>query len=420
LLKAYFIDKRHEVAKSRRVLLFFLLFGTMFIFGLIENIKGVSFPLIKTEFNTPWEQHSFMVSLLSLSYVGFSVLAGIFLGHFGTKPSFLFGYAALSAGLCSVFFMPNFYSAVFSLVLVFAGFGFFEVGINALASRVFVKRTALLMNLLHAFYGIGAIIGPKAAGLLAGTAGLGWRQIYLVCLPLALMLFVPAVFSRFPNSGESGGAANGSTASPAKRKTFFDALRNPTVWLMSITLGLGVVVEMSSSNWGGLYFQDVYGIDPRTGGAAFLSAFFLSFTVARLVCGVLIERIGYMRSIMGVSFIIVAVFITGFLLGANGIYVLPALGFFIALLWPTIMALAVVIFGDDAPVFSSAMIAIGGTINAVVQFVMGMTNRVFGPAWGYRSSLGYTVLLVVMLLILRKKLKGTSAFGSSPKTGGAS
>jgi fucose permease len=404
----------YQVTKSRQVLLFFLLFGTMLIFGLIENIKGVSFPLIKTEFGTSWEQHSFMVSLLSLSYVGFSVVAGIFLGHFGIKPSFLFGYAALSAGLCSVFFMPNFYSAVFSLILVFAGFGFFEVGINALASRVFVKRTALLMNMLHAFYGIGAIAGPKAAGLLAGTGGLGWRHIYLVCLPLALLLFVPAVFSRFPGSADrasanSGAAAlqsnNSSAAIPAKRKNFFDALRNPTVWLMSITLGLAVVVEMSSSNWGGLYFQDVYGIDPRSGGAAFLSAFFLSFTVSRLVCGIFVERIGYMRSIIGVSFIICAVFITGFLLGANGIYVLPALGFFIALLWPTIMALAVAVFGDDAPVFSSAMIAIGGTINAVVQFVMGMTNRAFGPAWGYRSSLAYTALLVVMLIILRKKIR---------------
>jgi fucose permease len=92
-------------------------------------------------------------------------------------------------------------------------------------------------------------------------------------------------------------------------------------------------------------------------------------------------------------------------LGAKGIYVLPALGFFIALLWPTIMALAVVSFGNDAPVFSSAMIAIGGSINAAVQFLVGMTNRAFGPAWGYRSSLVYTMFLFGALVILSRKMK---------------
>jgi fucose permease len=392
------------VTKFGRVLLFFLLFGTMLIFGLIENIKGVSFPLIKTEFGTSWEQHSLMVSLLSLSYVAFSIAAGIFLGHFGIKSPLLFGYAALLTGLGTVFFMPNFKTAVFSIFLLFAGFGFFEVGINALASRLFVKRAALLMNMLHAFYGIGSIIGPKAAGVLMKNAGFGWRQVYLVCLPLALLLFIPMIFARFPESGKSGGHTAEAAAKQVKHKNFFDALKNPVVWLMSLTLGLAIVIEMSSVNWGALYFQDVYGIDPRSGGAAFLSAFFMSFTVSRLICGILIERIGYMRSITGVACIIAAIFIAGFLMGTNGIYILPALGFFIALLWPTIMALAMRIFGDDAPVFSSAMIAIGGTLNAVVQFATGLTNRIAGPAWGYRSTLVYTALLLVMLVLLRRKI----------------
>ena len=177
------------------------------------------------------------------------------------------------------------------------------------------------------------------------------------------------------------------------------------VWAFSITLGMGIVVEMSSANWGGLYFQDVHGLDPRTGGAAFLSAFFVSFTLSRLTCGFLVERIGYMRSLIGLGCIILAIFITGFCLGARGIYVLPALGFFIGLLWPTIMAQAVTIFGEDAPVFASAMIAIGGSINAGVQFLVGLTNRFFGPAWGYRSSVAYTVLLITVLLLLSRKLR---------------
>jgi fucose permease len=99
---------------------------------------------------------------------------------------------------------------------------------------------------------------------------------------------------------------------------------------------------------------------------------------------------------------VLAIFAAGFFLGKNGIYVLPALGFFIALLWPTIMAVAIVLFGKDAPVYSSAMIAIGGLINALVQFLVGLTNRI-NPAWGYRSSLVYTVFLIAALVLLHRK-----------------
>jgi fucose permease len=390
------------VKNFRRVLLFILLFGTMLIFGIIENIKGVSYPLIKEQFNASWEQQGLMVSMLSIAYVGFSVIAGIFLGRFGIKPSFLFGFSALCAGLFSMFFMPGFFLTAAALFVVFAGFGFFEVGLNALATRLFITKAALLMNLLHSFYGIGAMIGPKAAGLIAGNARFGWRYVYLFSLPLALVFFILAIIIRFPE--ESRGPASTAEAGHAPRKSFFDALKSPMVWLMSITLGLCVAVEMSSSNWGVMYFNDVYKINPSTDGATFLSAFFLLFTISRLVCGLFVEKIGYMRTLLLSAFIVLAVFIIGFLLGEKGIYLLPSLGFFVAQFWPTLMAVAIVSFGGDAPVFSSAMIAISGLLNAAIQFIIGLTNKIFGPAWGYRSTVVYTLLLIVALGMLYRRL----------------
>ena len=388
------------MTKSRRIMLFFLLFSIMLIFGAIENFKGVSFPLIKTEFNASWEQQGFLVSMLAISYVGFCIIAGIFLGRFGIKPSILFGFAALSIGLFLVYFMPGFFAAGAALFVIFAGFGFFEIGVNALASFVFIAKTALLMNLLHAFYGIGAFVGPMAAGYITNNIGFNWRFIYLMALPIALAMFIFAIFVKIPKS--KGELINTDIV---KKKSFFDALGSPMVWLFAVTLGLGVAIEMSSPNWGALYFQDIFGLDPRTSGAAFVSAFFICFTVSRLVCGILVERIGYMRSLMGVTIIIFSVFTVGFLLGERGIYVLPVLGFFIGPLWPTIMAVAILYFGKDAPVMCSAMIAIAGTLNAGIQFLIGITNRFFGPAWGYRSALVYTLFMIAVLEILCRKLQ---------------
>jgi MFS family permease len=332
------------------------------------------------------------------------------LGRFGIKPAFLFGYATLSLGLVSVFFTPDFFSTVAALSLIYAGFGFFAIGLNAFAARLFTAKAALMMNVLYSFYGIGSIVGPRVAGLIAGSGNLGWHYVYLFSLPLALTFFILAIFARFPGSDFPksdfpGSDIKAGNASPERRKNFFDALRSPLVWFFSIALGFAITVELINTNWGPLHFQDVYGLDPAADGAAFLSVFFLVFTLSRLLGGLFVERIGYMNSLLGVTFITLAIFVAGFLLGQRGIHVLPATGFFVALLSPTLIALAAVSFGRDAPVFVSAMIAVGGLINAAAQFLIGFTNRVFGPAWGYRSGIAFAVLLILALLLLCRKLR---------------
>ena len=391
--------------KIQRVLLYVLLFGTMLMFGLVENIRGVSFPLIRDGFDVPFERQGFMVAMLSLAYVASNIIAGIFLGRFGIKPSAFAGYSAIFLGIVLVFFMPGFFSITAALFVVFGGFGFLDIGMNALASRVFVTKAALLMNLLHSFYGIGAIIGPRAAGFIVNSTEFDWRYAYLFSLPLVLLLIVLGIVTRFPKDGQEAEPGGSVASDGGNRKSFFDALKTPMVWLLALTLGLALILEAKTPNWGPLYFQDVYGLDPATYGATFLSAFFLLFTLARLLCGPVVERLGYVRSLLGVTGLILVVLFVGFSMGARGILVLPALGFLVALFWPTLMAVAIVSFGRDAPVFAGATIAIAGLLNTVVQYLVGITNRVIGPAWGYRSIVVYTVLLAFVLLVLYKNLK---------------
>jgi fucose permease len=386
----------------------------MLIFGLVENIKGVSYPLIKTEFGVSYERQGGFVALLSYSYVFFCLIAGVFLGRFGVKRSLLSGFLCIIFGVFLVFVMPSYVTVGAALFLVYAAFGFFEVGINALATQVFTSKAALFMSLLHFFYGAGAVIGPKAAGILINHAGFGWRQTYLLTLPLALALFVPALLTRFPG----GGSADGKTAAlgggeapkagfPAKEDhlSFLGALKIPMVWAFSITLGLMEVVEFSSANWGGLYFQDVYGLDPRTDGAAFVSNYYILFTISRLVSGFAIEKIGYMRSLFIASLAAVLIYALGFGMGVRGIFVLPVLGFFVAVMWPTVMAMAMGFFGKQAPVITGAIIVLSGALNSAIQFVIGLTNRFAGVAWGFRSCLVYASVLVAALFFLNSRMR---------------
>ncbi|MCL2128813.1 MAG: MFS transporter [Treponema sp.] len=390
---------------AKSVLLYIILFGSMFLFGFIENIKGVSYPLIKTEFGISYEQQGVMVSLLAISYVAFCFIGGIIIGSLGVKKAFISGFVLMITGLISVFFMPGFWPVAVFLLVVFAGFGLFEVSSNALATQVFTKKAALLMSLLHFFYGVGASLSPRVSGAI--TLNISWRYLYLFSVPLVLLIFIPSLIARFPRSDEEQYGV--------KKAGFFTALKTPMVWVFSLGLGFMVAVELSSSNWGSLYFFDVYNLDPKTKGAAFISNFYILFTVSRLLSGFAIEKIGYLRSLfIGViaSIIILAI---GFFLGANGIYVLPVLGFFTAILWPTIIATAMGYFKNDAPVMTSAIIVIGGALNSGVQYLMGLANRIAGPAWGYRSSVLYAVLAVIVLIILARGMRRPYANGAVPE-----
>jgi fucose permease len=380
-------------------LLFIITYATMFLFGFIENIKGVSFPLIKTEFGVSYDNQGGLVSITWFGYVIFCLLASLFMQRFGIKKSILAGYIMICTGAFATLLAPSFWAVSLTLLIVNTGFGFFEVGTNALGTAVFTKRAALMMSLMHFFYGFGAILGPKTAGLLTESFGFSWRKVYIVVIIPTLLIFLFALFTRFnENQHESN-----SEQSSAKI-TFASALKNPIVWLFCITLGFMEVIEFGAANWGGLYLQDVYNLDPRIVGASFVSTFYILFTLSRLFSGLAIEKIGYLRSLFIAVLCSIVFFFIGFALGRKGIWILTVTGFFIATLWPTIMAYAMKVFGKDAPTVTSVIITVSGAINGVFQLIIGFTNQYVGESWGYRSCLLYSIIVLIMLYFLSKKI----------------
>jgi fucose permease len=256
------------------------------------------------------------------------------------------------------------------------------------------------MSLLHFFYGAGSILGPRGAGFFIERLGFNWRQVYVLVLPLTLIVTIPVLFSRFSNAVID----NSNTTISQKQPSFIDAVKTPMVWIFSLTLGFMEVVELSTANWGGLYFQDVYNLDPRVEGASFVANFYILFTVSRLVSGFAIEKIGYIKSLYIASVATALLFLTGFLLGARGILALPILGFFVAIMWPTFMAIAMGFFGPSAPIMTTAIIVISGAINAGSQLLIGLVNRFAGAAWGYRCCFVYALFLIASLPLLRRNI----------------
>jgi fucose permease len=253
---------------------------------------------------------------------------------------------------------------------------------------------------MHFFYGFGAIVGPKTAGLLTDSLGFTWRQVYLAVILPTAAVFCFILLARFRD-----GAGQGTSSESSPRITFFSALKHPLVWLFCLTLGFMEVIEFGAANWGGLYLKDVYGLDPRVSGASFVSLFYILFTCARLFGGWVIEKLGDARSLFLALAGTIVLFGVGFGLGREGIWLLPFTGLFIGVMWPTLMAYAMRVFGEEAPTVTSVIITISGAVNGVFQLIVGLTNFYAGEAWGYRSCLFYAIIVLLLLYALSTRVK---------------
>ena len=369
-----------------------LIYATMLLFGTIENIKGVSLPVIKEAFGAAYDEQGGLVSFSWYGYVLFGMVATFTVQRFGSRQSLLFGYILVAAGCAATVFAPSFLTVTLALMVLWMGLGFFEVGTNALATAAFSAKSAILMNLMHFFYGLGAVLGPKFAGTLIDSFHVSFRGVYLIALApvLAVMLVVILPKSRAMASAEAEGPT----------MTIAGALRNPYVWLFSACLGFMEVIEFGAANWGGLYWKDVHGLDPATVGATFVSVFYLFFTASRLLSGFAIEKIGYVRSLALSLLALLLLYAVGFSLGQGGLWVLAGTGFFVAILWPTLICAAMVVFRADAPIATSVVIVVSGSINGLGQLGTGLINEYIGKEWGYRFSMLYVLIALALILYI--------------------
>ena len=377
--------------------LILITFANITLLGFLTSMRGVSFPLIRNSFNASYETMGLMNGLIYLAAVCSCIIAGIYMNRFGLKKAVLSAFLLVVLGAGSIYFATGFWMAAGFYLILQSGFVFFEISINGVGVKVFTVKPGLMMNLLHFFFGVGAIVGPRFMGLMVNRVEMSWREVYPLSLVVVIILLVMSLLVRFPAREEATDTQN--------RPSFWTAMKEPMVWFLGIALGIACGIEGFTVGWSGLYLQDVHGLEPSTTGAAFVSAFFFMFTISRLVSGFAIEKIGYIKSVLVSSLAIAIIFVAAFSLGRRGIFLLPVTGFFVAIMWPTIMAIGAGIFKERAQTAISAIIAITFTLNGLIQYGVGLTNSLLGAAWGYRSCLIYSIILGVMFLILARKNK---------------
>ena len=307
------------------------------------------------------------------------------------------GYVLVGLGCMITSFVSHFVTVILASMVVWMGFGFFEVGDNVIATLLFTENSAVYLNLMHFFYGLGAITGPQIASGFVNWLNDGYQGVYKGLSVIVVVLFVILIFTPFSTLKK----VNTPTDSESSGGSICSIFKRPYVWLCAITLGFMEVIEFGASNWGALYYRDVYGFDVTKEGALFVSMFYILFTASRLLSGFLIEKIGCFVSLFSSLVIVIVIYVVGFLCGPHGRWVIPFTGWFIGIMFPTYMCLLMQIFGAESSRISSIVIFLSGATNGLVQLLIGYINEYIGNEWGFRCNVIYTLIPFILLCFVR-------------------
>ncbi len=262
--------------------------------------------------------------------------AGALINRYGFRLALVIGSGAFAlAGLYTAT-RPPFVAFVILQALVGYATGVVESVLNAYLTTL--PRSTALLNRLHAFFGVGALIGPPLATWIVGRTS--WTVVWFV-IGLAFVPMVVGFLVTYPRPVPGGSARD--LAEQPSGGLLVTALRQRGVVLGAGLLAVYVGLELSMGNWGFSYLIQDRGMGRLLAGYA-VSGYWLGLTLGRFLISPAAARrnataVGMMYACMvGVVAATVLTWLLPTAAAAAAGFVL--LGFFLGPIFPTTMAVA--------------------------------------------------------------------------------
>jgi len=288
-----------------------LAFFAFVLIGMVGGANGVLLPSLSAFYSVGDAVIGFLFLVSSLGYFLSALSSGLLTEQLGLRWMLLLGAATFLLGLLAFGLRLPFILLLPARLMLGFGIGLLETGLNIYVTAL--PRSTILLNYLHAFYGVGALVGPLAASLIIALSW-GWSSVYLLLtglsLPLLLgfgVLFGPAHLDMPARQDESVASENVLRA----------VLRLPVVWLAALFLLVYVGVEVSLGNWSYSFLLDTRHQGTVLAGEV-VSGYWLGLTLGRFVLQNLAQRLG--MSTKGLMYSCV----TGVAIGLLLIWFIPA------------------------------------------------------------------------------------------------
>lgn len=393
-------------SNHNRVVVFSFLI--MMLIGFVGNLRGVLLPNIKQNLDIDYTSFGLLIFFTGIGYMTAVFAGGIISDKLGHKKVFLFAFVLVTFGIIGIAYTRSFQILVVTMTVLYMGLGSFDVGLNSLAPRLFITNTAVMMNLMHLFFGVGSSVSPKLASWML-TKKAAWHLVYTYSLFIIAAAFILFLFCSF----NLGRTVHASEKTPVLR-----LLANKKVWLFIGVLGFCESTEVGLVSWLVNFLQVERGMS-ESASAQYMFYFFLLYVVGRLLGGHIAERIGYIKTVAACLSVVAVLFAVGLFLGAGGAILFSLMGLFISVMFPTMIALIAKEFKESAGSVMGIIMTSAGLICMFTNSLTGKINDSIGVSAGFAGILVYALLVIVFLGMLgfyltaeRQQMQKQAAAGS--------
>lgn len=342
-----------------------LVFVAMFSMAMLDNVRGVFVPSFKTAFHIQNTMIGWMLLASSLAYMAGSYIGGYAIKRFNQKKVLLAGAGIVMCGIITLVLTSHVIWFFTGMVLMNIGIALVGLSINTTIPTLKVKNHAVLMNSVHFLYGLGATFTQKSAGYLL-TVGWQFKSIYLAILLFFALLMVITALTHLPEEDVS-----------KKVSVKFSKGQKSVIWILSIGLGLYIAAEIQTANWLVNYAINTFKINENA-AANYTAAFFMIFSLGRLVGGFAADKIGYLKSVVISVSIASVIYTAGLLAGLNGMWLIAVSGIFFSITYPTVILAIKDYFKDSVTQAAGLIITLSSGVNMLIGLFIGYIADLFG------------------------------------------
>lgn len=234
-----------------------------FVLGLLVAAYGPLLLRIRETFGISAATAGLLVSAQFAGSVVGILTVGLLARRVSVRTRLVAASAVLAVGSAAAAVAPSWPVLLAAAVVAGLGWGGFELDVNVLFSRSHGARSAAVLNLLSAAFGLGAVAAPLLVVAGAGRGAVFGAAAGVAVLALVLLAGVPG-----------GGEEPGSIAPTS---------RPGGLWVvLTVVLVVYVALEGATSGWMPTYLAGLAG-SAASDGAVASAAFWTLFTLGRLI-----------------------------------------------------------------------------------------------------------------------------------------
>lgn len=255
--------------------------------GLPHSLFGVAMPAIQTEFAVSNEATGYVPLVVSACIMVASMFGARLVNRFGTRSVILASATVAALSLLGFSFAGGLAAMLLLAIPLGLSSGATDAALN---NYVSLHYSAMCLNFMHCFFGIGNIISPYIMSVMLESSGWrgGYRAICLVQLGItAVILLSLPLWKKARHSSQAAGEEEDFTP---QNLSYIAMAKTPAIRLDWLIIFAVNVIEGVIGTWGSSYLINAHHFT-ESSAAGFITMFYIGIALGRFLSGLLSNKV---------------------------------------------------------------------------------------------------------------------------------